>query len=81
METRKHVEFVGGKILCCVLDVEKGNKKRFRIQEHGTLAVLGIDLDNLNYWEYTNPPESGGLSLQPEDNASEQALQASYIEE
>ena len=64
----------GEKFSGCVLDVEKGNKKKFRIQEHETMAVLGIDLDNLNYWEYTNPPETGGLSLKPEGEPSNQAL-------
>ena len=63
----------GEKFSGCVLDVEKGNKKKFRIQEHGTLAVLGIDLDNLNYWEYTNPPETGRQSPKPEGEPSNQA--------
>ncbi len=71
----------GEKFSGCVLDVEKGNRKRFRIQEHGTLAVLGIDLDNLNYWEYTNKPDSGGLALDSGDNASQQALQAEHFED
>jgi len=64
----------GEKFSGCVLDVEKRNKKGFRIQEHGTLAILGVDLEKLNYWEYTNPPESGGLSLKPEGKPSPQAL-------
>jgi len=35
------------------------NGKKFRIQEHGTLADLWISLDRLNYWDYTKPPDSG----------------------
>ena len=67
----------GEKFSGCVLDVEKKNKKRFRIQEHETLAILGVDLDKLNYWEYTSTPKSGGLSLKPEGEPSEQAMMAS----
>ena len=39
------------------------NKSKFRIQEHETQAEMWVDLEKSNYWEYTKPPDAGGLSL------------------
>jgi len=35
----------------------KKSKPHFRIKEHETDASVWVELDNLNFWEYTRPPD------------------------
>jgi len=35
----------------------KKSKPHFRIKEHGTDVNVWVELDKLNFWEYTRPPD------------------------
>jgi len=58
------------------------NGMKFKIQEHETKAELWVELKKLNYWEYTSPPDSGGISYYSEGIPSIQAqVTEAYIQD